>query len=102
MGDGMAKDKRQKKLYSKMRSNGVRKRTAKELSQLPSHVSKGRAPKAVRETVDRLESIVDELRAHTTKGDRRTAARKAARTRGRKARQRSAAATRGARARAKR
>jgi hypothetical protein len=97
----MARDKREKKLYSKMRANGIRKRTARELSQLPSHVSKGRAPKRVREAVDRLGSIVDELRGHTRKGDRRTAARKAARTRGRKARQRSAAAKRGARARAK-
>jgi hypothetical protein len=97
----MAKVKGQKKLYSKLRDNGVRKRTAKELSQLPGHVSKGRAPKAVRDTVDRLESVVDELRAHTMKGDRRTAARKAARTRSRKASQRSAAAKRGARARAK-
>jgi hypothetical protein len=97
----MAKDKRQKKLYTKLRDNGVRKRAAKELSQLPGQVSKGRAPKPVREAVDRLESVVDELRAHTMKGDRRTAARKAARTRSRKAGQRSAAAKRGARARAR-
>jgi hypothetical protein len=97
----MAKDKRQKKLYSKLRANGVRKRAAREFSRLPSQVSKGRAPKPVREAVDRLEAVVDELRGHTKKGDRRTAARKAARTRGRKAGQRSAAAKRGARTRAK-
>jgi hypothetical protein len=97
----MAKDKRQKKLYSKMRANGIRKRTARELSQLPSQVSKGRAAKPVREAVERLEAIVDELRSHTMKGDRRTPTRQAARTRGRKAGQRSSAVKRGARARAK-
>jgi hypothetical protein len=97
----MAKDKRQKKLYSKMRATGIRKRTARELSQLPSQVSKGRAAKPVREAVERLESMVVELKGHTKKGDRRSAARKAARTRGGKARQRSASAKRGARARAR-
>jgi hypothetical protein len=77
----MAKDKRQKKLYSKLRASGIRKRTARELS----------GAKPAREAVERLESIVIELKGHTARGGRRVPARKAARTRGRKMRPRARA-----------
>lgn len=78
----MAKIKQDKKLYSKMRDHGVRKRVARELSELPAHVSDGKgAPKPLREAVDRLEGLVQEVRSHIDSGDRKRAARKAARTR---------------------
>ena len=49
----MAKTKQDKKLYSKMRDNGVRKSVAKDLSKLPAHVSGGKqAPKPLRDAID--------------------------------------------------
>lgn len=97
----MAKSK-QTKLYTRMRSSGVRKKAAQELSELTSYASKGnKAPKRLRDAVDRLEATVSELRDHIDRGDRQAAARKAARTRRAKAKSRSASARRGARERAK-
>ena len=96
----MAKTKQDKKLYSRMRAGGVRKKTARQLAELPAHVSGGtRAPKALRDAVDRLEATVKELKEHSRQGDRRAAARKAARTRQAQAKRRSAAARTGARSR---
>jgi hypothetical protein len=70
----MAKTK-DKKLYSKMRASGIRKKVARELTELPSHAKGGkRAPKPLREAVDRLEATVTELRGHIGRGDRKTAA----------------------------
>jgi hypothetical protein len=69
----MANDNRDKALYSRLRANGIRKRTARELSRLPMHVSKGRAPKRVRDAVDGLEAVVVELKGHTRRGERRKA-----------------------------
>ncbi len=98
----MAKTKQDKKLYGKMRENGIRKRVAKELSELPARVSGGKqAPKPLRDAVDRLEGLVKELKSHTDRGDRKTAARKAARTRSQNAASRSASARKAARTRAK-
>ena len=98
----MAKTKQEKKLYSRMRASGVRKKIAHQLSELPSHASGGkRAPKPLREAVDRLEATVIELKDHSRRGKRKAAARKAARTRSSKAESRSRAARKGARKRAK-
>ena len=98
----MAKTKQDKKLYSKMRDNGVRKSVAKDLSKLPAHVSGGKqAPKPLRDAIDRLEGVVKELRGHADSGDRQTAARKAARTRKQNAASRSASARKAARTRAR-
>ena len=98
----MAKPRNDKRLYRRMRASGVRKKVARELTGLPAHVKGGRqAPKALREAVDRLETTVTELREHIGHGDRKTAARKAARTRRAKTKQRSASARKGARSRAK-
>ena len=97
----MAKTTRNKKLYKRMRASGVRKKIARQLSELPGHVSSGRAPKPLREAVDRLEAAVVELKDHSRRGDRKAAARKAARTRRAKAKSRSGAARKGARRRAK-
>lgn len=97
----MAKTKKDKKLYGKMRDNGIRKRVARELSELPGHVSNGKqAPKALRDAVERLEGLVEELKRHTGRGDRQAAARKAARTRSENAASRSSAARKAARTRA--
>ena len=97
----MAKTKQSKKLYSQMRAGGVRKKTARQLSELPAHVSSGRAPKPLRDAVDRLEAAVVELKDQSRRGDRKAAARKAASTRRANAKSRSSAARKGARRRAK-
>lgn len=93
---------KQKKLYKRMRASGVRKKVARNLVELTDHADKGkRAPKSLREAVDRLEATVAELRDALSRGDRKTAARKAARTRRAKTKARKASARRGARTRAK-
>jgi hypothetical protein len=98
----MAKPRNDKKLYRRMRASGVRKKVARELTELPAHVKGGKqAPKPLREAVDRLETTVTELREHIGHGDRKTAARKAARTRRAKTKERRASARKGARSRAK-
>ncbi len=98
----MAKAKRDQKLYSRMRRDGIRKSVARQLSELPGQVRGGkRAPKPLREAVERLEGAVSELRGHTGSGDRSAAARKAAKTRRAKAESRRASARKGARKRAR-
>jgi prephenate dehydrogenase len=98
----MGKVKRDKKLYSRMRASGVRKRVARRLSELPAHVRGGKqAPKQLREAVERLEATASELREHARRGDRGASARKAARTRRAKAKSRSASARKAARSRSK-
>jgi hypothetical protein len=98
----MAKAKQNKKLYSRMRASGVRKKIARQLSELPGHASGGKkTPKPLRAAVDRLEAAVGELKDHSRRGDRKAAARKAARTRRGKAESRSRAGRKGARKRAK-
>jgi hypothetical protein len=96
----VARTKQDKKLYGRMRASGVRKKVARELTQLSSS-GKGRkkAPKPMREAVERLERTVSELREHVGRGDRKAAARKAARTRKAKKQKRSASARKGARRR---
>lgn len=97
----MAKTKRDQDLYSKMRDHGLRKSVARQLSELPAHVSGGKqAPKPLRDAVERLEGLVEELKRHTGRGDRQAAARKAARTRSQNAASRSSAARKAARTRA--
>ena len=98
----MAKTKLDKKLYGRMRDSGVRKKVARRLAELPAHVRGGKqASKPMRETLDRLEATVSELREHVGRGDRKASARKAARTRAAKAKKRSASTRKGARRRAK-
>jgi uncharacterized protein YoxC len=96
----MAKAKRDRKLYTRLRESGVRKKVARQLAELPVQVRGGkRTPKPVREAVDRLEAAVSQLRDHSRRGDRSASARKAARTRRAKAKSRSASARKGARSR---
>jgi hypothetical protein len=97
----VAKAKESKKLYARMRASGVRKKVARELAALPRMGSAGkRTPKAVRESVGRLEDVVSQLQKHARRGDRKAAAKKAARTRRGKAERRSRAAKRAAKTRA--
>jgi hypothetical protein len=96
----MAKTKGSEKLYGRMRAAGVRKRVAKELTELRKHSKQGkRVPKRLRAAVGQLEQTVAELNAHVKRGDRSASSRKAARTRKAKTEQRKAAARRGARKR---
>ena len=83
----------QEALQADARQRGAEK-IARQLSELPGHVSSGRAPKPLRDAVDRLEAVVVELKDHSRRGDRKAAARKAARTRRAKAKSRSGAAAR--------
>jgi predicted nucleic acid-binding Zn-ribbon protein len=88
-------------LYRRMRASGVRKKVARELTELPAHVKDGKqAPKAMRDAVDRLETTVTELREHIGRSERQTAARKAARTRRSKAKEPRASTRQGGRRRA--
>lgn len=97
----MGKANKDKKLYGRLRESGVRKKVAKSLTELPSHANAGKkAPKPMREAVERLEASVEALRQHVSRGDRKAAGRKAARTRSAKADRRKAAARRGAHKRA--
>ena len=41
-GSKMAKTKQNKRLYSRMRASGVRKKIARQLSELPGHASRGK------------------------------------------------------------
>ena len=75
----MAKTTQNKKLYKRMRASGVRKKIARQFSELPGHVSGGRAPKPLRDAVDRLEAAVVELKDHSGGA---TARRRPARRRG--------------------
>jgi hypothetical protein len=96
----MANTKGNKKIYKRMPASGVRKKVARQLSALPGIGSDGkRAPKPVRDALGQLESVVGELKKHAGRGDRKAAARKAARTRSQKGAKRSSAARKGAKAR---
>jgi hypothetical protein len=97
----VAKTKQEKKLYTRMRASGVRKKVARELTQLSSSGRRRKkAPKPLREAVERLERTVSELRDHVGHADRKAAGRKAARTRKAKKQKRSASGRKGARRRA--
>jgi hypothetical protein len=97
----MAKVKDDKELYERLRAHGLRKKVARQLAELPSQVGEGKqAPKPMRETVDRLDAITNELKGHTRSGDRKASARKAARTRRAKAEEGARSARKGARTRA--
>jgi hypothetical protein len=97
----MGRSKQEKKLYGRMRASGVRKKVARQLTELHAHATKGRkAPKPLRQAVGRLEKTVDELRSHVASGDRSAAGRKAARTRRAKRAKRRAAGRKAARSRA--
>jgi hypothetical protein len=96
----MAKTKQQKKHYNRMRASGIRKKVARQLTDLSTQVrGKKQAKKPLRDAVSQLEATVTELRTHIGHSDRKAAGRKAARTRRAKTQKRAASARKGARAR---
>jgi hypothetical protein len=98
----VAKKRADKELYDRMRASGVRKKVARQLAELPRHVTNGsRAPKPVREAVERLQAVVEELRSHAGGEARPKTVRKPARARRSPAANRSASARKTAGTRAK-
>ena len=96
----MAKTKRDQDLFARLRSNGVRKRVAHVIAEGTAKGSR-KAPKPAREAVAGLRDLVGELEDRVQGGParRKSAAKKAARTRKAKAAKRSASAKKAARAR---
>ena len=92
-----------KKLFKRLRSAGVRKRVARDLSGALAKTDGTTASKAAHGVIGDLRKLVDELedRARGGPEKRRAAARKAAGTRRRKASARSTAAKKAARTRAR-
>jgi hypothetical protein len=85
-------------LFKSLRARGVRKKVAKQLTRATSGAGK---PKVARHAMADLSSVVGDISDRLSHGPekRRAAAKKAARTRKRKAEKRSRAAKRGARTR---
>jgi hypothetical protein len=90
--------KRDKDLFDSLRARGVRKKVADDVEKAVNGAAK---PKVARRAMADLSMVVAEIqdRMHGGPEKRRTAAKKAARTRKRKAERRSAAAKKAARAR---
>ena len=87
-------------LFKSLRARGVRKKVAKQLARATSGAGK---PKVARHAMADLSSVVGDVSDRLRHGPekRSAAAKKAARTRKRKAAKRSRAAKRGARTRAR-
>lgn len=98
----MAKSKMDKELFDRLRSLGIRKGTARKVSASLYNSSRP-APKAARNVLADLTGAVAEVQDRINQGPqkRRAAAKKAARTRAKKAKKRSEAAKKAARTRAK-
>ncbi len=99
----MAKTKRDKKLYKRLRTRGVRKNVAKRLADsLPRQGAAKTKP--ARRAADELSAAVDEIKDRVKSGPRKRsqAAKKGAKTRKRKAAARSRSAKKGTKKRARR
>ena len=97
----MAK-KGDKKLYSKLRKQGIRKKSARVAAKTAGKLDgKGRVPKVLADTIKELHGALDHLDGRVEAHERKAAGRKAARTRQRKAQKRSDAARKAARKRAR-
>src|SRR5918996_1860071 len=90
-------------LFDRLRSSGLRKRVARDLSSALAKADGTRASKAVHSTIGDLRKLVDELEDRADGGPqkRQAAAKKAAATRKRQATARSTAAKKAARTRAR-
>jgi hypothetical protein len=102
----MAKTKRgaDKDLFGRLRSSGLRKKVARQMSDATGGGRGRKKPsKAVRGVLDDLKSLTADIEDRITggPGKRKATAKKAAATRKRNAAKRSAAAKKGARTRAK-
>lgn len=97
----MAKRKMDEDLFDRLRSFGIRKGTARKVSESIRNSSRP-APKTARRTIADLTGAVAEVQDRINQGPqkRRAAAKKAARTRAKKAKRRSEAAKKAARTRA--
>lgn len=98
----MAKVKKDDDLFDRLRTLGIRKGVAREVAQ-SMHNSSKPAPKPARRAIGNLMAAAAEVQDRINKGPkkRREAAKKAARTRARKAEKRSAAAKKAAKTRKK-
>lgn len=98
----MAKQKRDTDLFDRLRSLGIRKSTARKVSESIRNSNRP-APKAARKAIADLTGAVAEVQDRIDQGPqkRRAAAKKAARTRAKKAAKRSESAKKAARTRAK-
>jgi hypothetical protein len=94
----MAK-KRDNDLMKKLQQSGVRKRVARAVSDAAGKTNSGRQPAVVTRTIESLRSAASEIEKRVGGSQRSEAAKKAARTRKRKAAQRSSAARKGAKTR---
>lgn len=92
--------KSDKQLYGELRGRGIRKKTARAVAKAADGGARSKiARRAVADLISAADEINDRLRGGPEK--RSAAAKKAARTRKRKASRRSEAAKRGARTRAR-
>lgn len=98
----MAKSRKDEELFKRLRSFGVRSSTARKVSESLRNSDKS-APKAARSAIANLTGAVAEIQDRMNKGPekRRSAAKKAAKTRAKKAKKRSESAKKAARTRAK-
>jgi hypothetical protein len=89
-------------LYKSIRAQGVRKRVARTVAEAAGKAD-SRTPKALRDAAKNLRAVASDLEDRATGGPakRKEAAKKAARTRKRKATQRSTAAKKAAKTRAR-
>jgi hypothetical protein len=93
--------KKDKELIETLRSGGVRKKVARELSDAAAEAKGGRPSKELTRSVESLRTATSVLEERVRESQRIDAGKKAARTRKRNAAKRSAAAQKGARTRAR-
>jgi hypothetical protein len=93
--------KKDKELIDALRSGGVRKKRARELSKATTKAKHGKPSKELTQSVDDLRIATSVLEDRVRESQRNEAGKKAARTRKRKAAKRSAAAQKAARTRAR-
>jgi hypothetical protein len=97
----MAKSKKsERELFELLRARGLRKKVARSVAGVANKKHDGRVPKPVRSALGDLQAAIGEVEARVS-GKRSAAAKKAAKTRKRKAAKRSAAARKAAKTRAK-
>lgn len=88
-------------LLKTLRAGGVRKKVARVVAESTGKGARNKQPKLVTRTIENLRAAAGELDSRVRRSQRSEAAKKAARTRKRKAAQRSAAARKGAKTRAR-
>jgi hypothetical protein len=93
--------KNDRDLLDKLRAGGLRKSVARTLAGASKSKPKGKAAKAIDDSVARLRSVTSILERRAEEARRSEAGKKAALSRKRNAAKRSAAAKRGAKTRAK-